>query len=98
MPRGFIIHHAVDFGAKDGTKTFCNGFVISDGYQYTLAEYQKLIDWAVERLPQINQDEVELRTVAKSTWCKGCPMIRFPLPVESAHPEFSTYLGDVYEA
>ena len=109
--RAFIIQHEVDFAplvrdegtgefVKQGSnkKSFCNGFVIASHYNHSIDAYMELVGWAVDRLPQINRSEIELRTVARSGWCKGCPMIRFPLPVGTKHPDFGSYMNDVYEA
>lgn len=56
-----------------------NGFIIARNYDKSLAGYRRLFRVARKTFPKLKMDDVECLVVRDSGWCKGCPIIRFPV-------------------
>jgi hypothetical protein len=81
----YIVTHEVDFGTaqEPGKKRFGNAYIIANCYDHSLPSFQRMIAMAKKAFPRIKDKEIECRTVIYSSWCKGCPVIKFPVPPDS---------------
>lgn len=78
----YIVSHTVAFAPNDVT-TFCNGFIISNSYNFSLTTFDKLFEIARQSFPDLKREDAECRRVTESGWCKDCAVLRFPLPAYS---------------
>ena len=82
--RAYIVTH------EAGGRVYSNGYLIPDNYDHSVAAFLRLARWAAKRFPDLKLADIECRTVTESRWCKGCPIIRFPLPAGTAHSDFTS--------
>ena len=70
----FIVTHEAA-GAK-----FCNAFIVSTVYSHSFENFTTILNEARKDFT-VKDSAVECLSVRESRWVKGCPLIRFSLPV-----------------
>lgn len=74
--RKYICTH----GIPSSDTKFGNAIIIPDNYCHTLSAYRRLFHEAKKSFPNLKPDDVECRTVVRSSWCKSMPIITFAVP------------------
>ncbi len=69
----YIRTHAIESGARFG-----NAFIIPNHYDHSLESFRMLLDEAKKAFPDLQESDVQCRTVTKSSFCQGFPVLRFP--------------------
>jgi len=68
-------------------------YIIAECYEHGLLFFQGMIRIAKKFFPDLKDKEIELRTVVYSSWCKGCPLIHFPVPAGSKRRGWTVLKG-----
>jgi hypothetical protein len=80
--RKFITH------GNTGLGIVLNAFVIANHYNHQLNVYQKMAEEAAKDFPTLDIPSIaECRTVFKSSWCKGMPVLHFSIPNDCPLPD-----------
>lgn len=74
----YIVTHSIEY--DDGhVAYYSNGVIIASTYNHSIKLYQNLLEEVQKSFPELTESQVECRTVVESRWCKGLPMLFFPL-------------------
>lgn len=75
----YIVSHSWGNNATHDEYRSGNAFIIPNNYDHSLAGFIRMLKEARKSFPSLKLSDVECLTVLQSSWCKGCPLIRFPV-------------------
>jgi hypothetical protein len=90
--RKYIFTHSVGYD-NGKEKKYANAFLIPRNYDRSFEGYKLLVKEAKKDFPDLVDDEIHCGVVVDSTWCKGMPILRFPLPLGTTKDGYVQFEG-----
>lgn len=78
---------------NDNEHTSSNAFILPDHYDHSLESYKEMVDEARKDFPDVPDSEMDCRTVVRSSWVKGFPIIRFSVPANTVMKDWQSCEG-----